>query len=267
MNRSSGPGKTASNLSESVHQRLNIYALAAGAAGVGVLALVQASEAKVVYTPANIGISPRFNSHYHLDLNKDGITDFVFSASSGLCGKACFFRELRLAGAQRDGVEANQSGSAAALSYGARIGELRGFRRTALMFRTSKTTFGGYHQFGNWHNVGDRYLGLKFLIHGKYHFGWARLRTTLIFGDFALLTGYAYETIAGKSIIAGKTHGKAHQDSLSPDDSGPGVSLTNPILDPPQPASLGMLALGAQGVPMWRRKESALEGDLKGAGL
>ena len=30
----------------------------------------------------------------------------------------------------------------------------------------------------------------------------------------------------------------------------------SPISDPPQPTSLGMLALGAQGVPLWRRKES-----------
>jgi hypothetical protein len=39
------------------------------------------------------------------------------------------------------------------------------------------------------------------------------------------------------------------------------LPLTNPIPDIPQPASLGILALGAQGVPLWRRKESGLEGD------
>lgn len=36
----------------------------------------------------------------------------------------------------------------------------------------------------------------------------------------------------------------------------PMLSLTNPIPDTPQPASLGMLALGAQSVPLWRRKKS-----------
>jgi hypothetical protein len=255
MNRSSGPSKTASNLPESIHQRLNIYALAAGAAGVSVLALVQASAAKIVYTPANIFLSAPY-SNYHLDLNQDGITDFVFSVSSGRCGKLCFFKELRVAPARRDGVETNQSGPAA-LSYGARIGEMRRFdSRAAAMFHTSWTTF-GYHVFGNWHKVTGRYLGLKFLIHGKYHFGWARLTTTPFLGGvLARLTGYAYETIAGKSIIAGKTHGKVLQDSLSPDDPGSGASLTSLIPDAPQPASLGMLALGAQGVPIWRRKET-----------
>jgi hypothetical protein len=92
MNRPSGPGKTASNLSEPIHQQFNIYALAAGAAGVSVLALVLASEARIVYTPANIGISPRFNSHYHLDLNQDGITDFVISAKFGTLRKGLLFQ-------------------------------------------------------------------------------------------------------------------------------------------------------------------------------
>jgi hypothetical protein len=49
MKRSSGPRKTA-NFSRSIHQQLNMYALAAGAAGVGVLALAQPAEAKIVYT-------------------------------------------------------------------------------------------------------------------------------------------------------------------------------------------------------------------------
>jgi hypothetical protein len=49
MTRSPRPRKP-SALSWSTHQRLNSYALAASAAGVSVLALARASEAKVVYT-------------------------------------------------------------------------------------------------------------------------------------------------------------------------------------------------------------------------
>jgi hypothetical protein len=41
-----------SNLSDSVHLRLNMYALAASAAGVGALALARPCEAEIVYTPA-----------------------------------------------------------------------------------------------------------------------------------------------------------------------------------------------------------------------
>jgi hypothetical protein len=56
-------------LSESLHKRLNMYALAASAAGVSLLALPQA-EAKVIYTPANIKINPYH--WYYLDINHDG---------------------------------------------------------------------------------------------------------------------------------------------------------------------------------------------------
>jgi hypothetical protein len=73
-------------------------------------------------------------------------------------------------------------------------------------------------------------------------------KSTRAHGVAAALTGYAYETIPGKSIVAGRT--KDSEDDFVPD-----ASLANPIPETPQPASLGMLALGAQAVPLWRRKE------------
>ena len=96
-----------------------------------------------------------------------------------------------------------------------------------------------------------RYLGVEFRINGKTHFGWARFTNSSAWG--APLTGYAYETTPGKLIKASQT--KEAADNPTNDDFGPRASLTNPIPDAPQPASLGMLALGAQGVPLWRRKE------------
>ena len=101
--------------------------------------------------------------------------------------------------------------------------------------------------------VTNRYLGLEFQIKGRTHYGWARLT----FEDGVLsatLTGYAYETIAGKSIRAGLTKSTAHESGEV--DFGPGPFMTVPIPVAPQPASLGMLALGAQGMPLWRRRES-----------
>lgn len=43
-------------LADSVHQQPNMYALAAGAAGVGELAFAQPVEARIVYTPAHRAI-------------------------------------------------------------------------------------------------------------------------------------------------------------------------------------------------------------------
>jgi hypothetical protein len=70
MNKPSGPRKTA-NLSESVHQQLNVYAIAAVV--ISLLVLTRPSEARIVYTPTNVAI----NGPYKLDLNHDGITDFT----------------------------------------------------------------------------------------------------------------------------------------------------------------------------------------------
>jgi hypothetical protein len=62
------------NLSNSVDLRLNMYALAASAAGVGALALAQPSEAEIVYTPAHVTVG--INKTIPLDLNHDGKADF-----------------------------------------------------------------------------------------------------------------------------------------------------------------------------------------------
>jgi hypothetical protein len=73
MNTPSGPRKTA-NLSESTNHQLHMYALAASVAGVGVLAVAQSAEAKIIYTQTHVVIGT--NHIYSLDLNHDGIADF-----------------------------------------------------------------------------------------------------------------------------------------------------------------------------------------------
>jgi hypothetical protein len=87
MKRSSGPRRT-TNLPDSLHQQLNLYALAAGAAGVSLLALAQPSEAKIVYTPANVTLSPQNGIvRHHLDLNHDGTTDFTLIDQWQMCAR------------------------------------------------------------------------------------------------------------------------------------------------------------------------------------
>jgi hypothetical protein len=66
MNRSRRPPRKPSKLSESIHHQLSSYALAATAAGVGVLALIQPAEGKIVYTAAHRRIGP--HQTLHLDL-------------------------------------------------------------------------------------------------------------------------------------------------------------------------------------------------------
>jgi hypothetical protein len=107
--------------------------------------------------------------------------------------------------------------------------------------------------------VTNRYLGLKFKIKGKIHFGWARLSVVGRQRITATLTGYTYETIPGKAIKAGQTKGTADDPTNS--DLGPDASLNSFISDTQQPATLGALAMGAPGLSIWRREESELVGD------
>jgi hypothetical protein len=69
------PARVPSQLSESLRGRLNAYTLAASAAGVGVLALVQPVGAKIVYTKIHRVVS--INNPHKLDLNHDRTTDFL----------------------------------------------------------------------------------------------------------------------------------------------------------------------------------------------
>ena len=74
MKPSLRPPRTPSNLSDSVFHRLNMYALAASAAGVGLVALSQPADAKIVYTSTHSQITP--NHTIAVNLNHDGKIDF-----------------------------------------------------------------------------------------------------------------------------------------------------------------------------------------------
>jgi hypothetical protein len=74
------PARVASKLPESLHRRLNAYALAASAAGVGLLALAQPAGAKIVYTHVHHVIEPGHT--YYLDFLGRGVTDFTLVNSA-----------------------------------------------------------------------------------------------------------------------------------------------------------------------------------------
>jgi hypothetical protein len=195
------------SLSPAVHRQLNLYAIGAAAAGVSALAMSQPAKAKIIYTPANVRILP--NSTIQLDLNHDGIDDFKLSAfyvlqSTGHAGTGA----LIIQPAKANGVWQAHS-SASALPAGFRIGSAnRRFGGGSLIMAAMFQTDGNLVTFGPWAHVKNRYLGLKFAIKGKTHYGWARLSVKIGFGGATgVLTGFAYESIPGKPIIAGKTKG------------------------------------------------------------
>ena len=265
--------KQSFQLSESTLQKLNLYALTAGAAGVILLALVPPAEAEIVYTPAHIQISNHPPSVFSIDLNHDGAVDFSFGAQFGgiLRGLYTFasVRPLHSTGLALNGVEAKSAFRRVfALKSGAVIGSSKNFISCAYGARGQATatqcdSFGlrmadveGPHKVvGYWANVTNRYLGLKLYVNGQSHFGWARM-SVHITGDIiqADLTGYAYETTPNQPIVAGRTSGTFGDGPLS-DDGDSLVRSSEPVNAPRLSASLGLLALGAPGIPFWRRED------------
>ena len=139
---------------------------------------------------------------------------------------------------------------ASALKRGARIGSSDNFLSAGQgeALEVSFTTGGGgHHLIGKWDgDPKNRYLGVRFVIDGKMHYGWIRVsvNTDKVHGMTAQITGYAYETVPNKAIVAGTTGVAA--EVLGED----GKSQAGP--------SLGMLAVGADGLQLWRREETSV---------
>jgi hypothetical protein len=247
------PSRIPSNLRNSVGHQLNMYALAATAGGVGILAVTQPAEAKIVYTPTRVSIvGPR--GFYNLDLNHDGVTDFtVFNTTNYNTDQAFWdLGEKPAPGNAAIGtfVSGGFPPSVRALPRGARIGAGARFYHTAGKLASFYVGGGGYSAHGNWVNVSNRYLGLKFQINGSTHYGWARLTVQALTHPVrinALLTGYAYETTPNKAITAGRTHGSVER--RAPPSPIPMAKLAQ------RRASLGLLAMGSSGLSIWRREE------------
>lgn len=214
--------------SPKLERNLLAYATVASAAGANVLLLSQVTVAKVVYTKTHKVVD--YQNSYQLDVNHDGKDEFaLFEATD--CLEYCYVT-LDISGIA-NGIGRRRLGSVAvarsgryalALQRGAGIDSKVRFAKFGVMAVAAGSSSG----FGEWANVKNRYLGLKLHIHGETHYGWARLTVTAKDYDIkALLTGYAYETVPNKAIIAGNRGSTTGQ--------GPEA----------EPVSLGRLALGA----------------------
>jgi hypothetical protein len=241
-------------LGAKLEKNLQAYAVAATAAGIGVALAAPPASAKIVYTPSNIIITQN-GGLIPLDLNHDGKPDFEFSNYSyfthGL-GRAFLKVDPALASNEIWGVMSKDHLCAAALIRGKEVGPTGKFQKDpadGLYLADIGLGTTGSTAFGPWRNVETAYLGLKFTINGKTHFGWARVEfTTQGYFESARIAGYAYETIADKPIETGKMKGPEMIGLTTRPAQIEAVST-------PAPACLGLLARGADTLEIWRRKE------------
>jgi hypothetical protein len=218
-------------LPAALHHRLNAYALAAGAAGIGLLALAEPSSAEIIYTKTNQVMGKE--GTIYLDLNHDGITDVTienrYNRYCNIFGTCRTYASLAAVPPGNNEVVYNVYG-AVAMKAGMGIGARDAFKGgKEMMVRGSDSLS---YAFGSWFNVTNRYLGVKFNINGETHYGWVRLSVQNQGGITitATLTGYAYETLPNTPLTAGKTQGPA--DSAESGD--------------PAVGTLGKLALGSR---------------------
>jgi hypothetical protein len=244
-------------LSETIDHRATLYSIAAAAAGVSILALAAPAEGEVVITRKNIPIpiSSYFFPPPHpvpISLNNNGVNDFSFELYT--FAYHSFNDDLYMKPLEGGAVVGAPSTKgafyASALARGARIGpsahfSSKGFADIEVAHGIDASSNYSRKLYGNWGgNPANRYIGVKFLIDGATHYGWVRLTViTEPSGVSATITAYAYETVANKRILAGI----ATKDSANTQAETKAESLAQP--------SLGMLALGANGLALWRRDE------------
>ena len=242
------------SLGAATDHRMRLYTRAAAAASVSALALAQPAEATIIITNTNIPIHA--GTPVMLDLNGDGTADFEFSLTN-YTYKLLSNNILYVQGLKAGGAVIGQGSAASAMLRGAKIGpggpflhsdyrEILELSRLCTQCGVNGYSFSQslYGKWGGGHP--NRFVGVKFKINGKTHYGWVRLTVTVKQkgsgtgpkGSFSgTITEYGYESVAGKSCGAGLS-GQSASANL---DEKPNTG-----------ASLGMLAAGADGLPIWR---------------
>ena len=128
------------DLSESTCHHLNMYALAASAAGVGMLALSQPSEAKIIYRSAHIHIG--INSKVPFDVDRNGTADFIFSDRTSYYSPRATLSIIPAGNNQAWGHKFFSRGYASALVAGVKVGKSRHlFPGKKLMAKTSASYY------------------------------------------------------------------------------------------------------------------------------
>lgn len=260
------PSRATTRLGRHLEKNLLAYTTAAGA---GLATFAMPAEAEIIYTPSNTPMVINGSNHglglTQLDLNNDGTPDFAFGLSStirftsiGYTSRDKFLLRVAPDQAGNQVVQGEQAGTAAAIAAGRKIGSQQKFGANGYLVHKLYNMNSRSRQVssGSWRNVEFAYVGLKFLIDGQVHYGWARIKFPYPYGYyFPSIYGYAYESIPNQPIIAGQTSGTYEASGVQ---ESPAAESTDQktgqktAAAASTPATLGALAAGMQGLNLWR---------------
>jgi hypothetical protein len=231
------------SLSRLLEKNLLAYTAAASAA---LLPAALPAEAEIIYTPSNTPLAIAYQNkgpvYTTLDLNNDGVPDFTFAISStahfssfGYTTRAKFFLKINPNQKGNQAVEGQQPVTASAVPAGVRIGPKEKFGPGDLYMVDQ--TYDRYmfksKSLGSWQPLEFAYVGLKVVINGEVHYGWARIKFPFPYGyQYPSIYGYAYESASNQPISTGQTSESSSNNAT-------------------EPASLGMLAAGAPLINLW----------------
>ncbi len=203
--------KTAkAHVSESFLRRLNSYAVAAGAAGMAIVATMPA-EARIINEQINF---PLFgNQEYDFNPAEESLAPFIFQGSFINRTNAWWNRAFFQPNSAGASAVVSAGGLPVELASGAQIGPSQNWGKGAsygLLF-----TYGPYgggtreHHKGNFGAPG--FVGFRFAISGKQYYGWVRLKFSVHAGPNGTeqtttqIVNCAFETTPNTPIRAGQT--------------------------------------------------------------
>jgi hypothetical protein len=142
-------------------------------------------------------------SIYPLDLNNDATVDFIIASRDTLTADGRIRVSLAVpygAGNAVAGETPSNYDYALALDINSMIDASVNWIAASNTMAYNVDGANPYNE--NWNGVTDKYLGLKFVVGGNTHYGWARLDVDAL-ADSLVLKDYAYNATPDAGILAG----------------------------------------------------------------